>query len=433
MRRGQTEMHLCLAGARVIDPATGTDKCTNVYIKGTRIVRVGRAPQGFTPDQTICLEGQILAPGFIELGAHLREPGFEYKATIASECRAAASSGFTSVCCTPDTMPVIDNASVVEHIKQRAHTARAARVLYLGALTHGLQGDVLAEMRALKDSGCVAVTNADCAIRDTAVLRHALAYAASCGLTVFLHPIDYWLNRDGKMHEGAVSTRLGIPGIPEAEEIIAVNRDLTLVEETGVRAHFCRLSSARAISLIKRARRAGLPVTADVALSNLLFIDRDVGSFDPNYHLRPPLREARDRRHLRAAIKKRDVDAICGNHEPHDADAKAMPFSLSAPGISSLDTFVPALLSLVEQGAFDLNTAIAAVSQAPNDILGLSGGALTCDSPADICVFDPSQKWTVSKDTLDSAGKNTPFLNQTMRGKVTLTVIGGRIVHNTND
>lgn len=425
-------MSLCLAGARIIDPASKTDKCTNVYIDGGRIIKVGRAPRGFTADETIELRGQILTPGFIELAAHLREPGFEYKATIASESKAAAAGGFTSVCCTPDTLPVIDNASVVEHIKQRARGARAARVLCLGALTHGLEGNVLAEMRALKESGCVAVTNADHAIRDTSVLRHALAYAASNDLTVFLHPLDYWLNRNGKMHEGAVSTRLGIPGIPEADEIIAVNRDLTLVEETGVRAHFCRLSSARSVGLIARARRTGLPVTADVALSNLLFTASDVGSFDPNYHLRPPLRERRDRTRLRSSIKKREVDAICANHEPHDADSKATPFSLSAPGVSSFDTFLPALLSLVESGAFDLNTAIAAISQAPSDILGLNAGTLAPDAPADICVFDPLQQWTVSKDTLISAGKNTPFMHQTLRGKVTLTVIEGRIVYNTN-
>jgi len=426
-------MSLCLAGARVIDPATNTDKRTNVYIDGGRILKFGRPPQGFTPDETIDLRGQILTPGFIELAAHLREPGFEYKATIASESKAAAAGGFTSVCCTPDTLPVIDNASVVEHIKQRARGARAARVLCLGALTHGLEGDVLAEMYALKESGCVAVTNADHAIRDTAVLRHALAYAASNDLAVFLHPVEYWLSHDGKMHEGAVSTRLGIPGIPEAEEIIAVNRDLTLVEETGVRAHFCRLSSARSIGLIARARRAGLRVTADVALSNLLFTDRNIGSFDPNFHLRPPLREARDRTRLRSSIRKREVDAICGNHEPHDADSKATPFSLSAPGVSSFDTFLPALLSLVEQGAFDLNTAIAAVSQAPAEILGLSAGTLAPGAPADICVFDPAQQWTVSNNNLVSAGKNTPFLHQTLDGKVTLTVIDGRIVYNTND
>lgn len=425
-------MVLCLAGARVIDPATNTDKRANVYIDGGRILRIGRAPRGVTPDETIDVSGQVVTPGFIELGAHLREPGFEHKATIVSECKAAAGGGFTNICCTPDTLPVVDNASVVDHIKQRASRARAARVLCLGALTRGLEGNVLAEMRALKESGCVAVTNADRAIRDTSVLRHALAYAASCELTVFLHPLEYWLSREGKMHEGAVSTRLGLPGIPEAEEIIALNRDLTLVEETGVRAHFCRISSARSIGLITRARRAGLPVTADVALSNLLFTDRDVGSYDRNFYLRPPLREGRDRTGLLSGIRKREIDAICGNHEPHDADAKATPFSLSAPGVSSFDTFLPALLSLVERGAFDLSTALAAVSQAPNEILGLHGGTFAPDAPADICVFDPTREWTVTPDTLLSAGKNTPFLHQTMRGKVTMTLVEGRVVYKIN-
>jgi dihydroorotase len=378
------------------------------------------------------LRGQVIAPGFVELSAHLREPGFEYKATIASECKAAAAGGFTSVCSTPDTMPVVDNASVVEHIKQRAGRARAARVLCLGALTHALEGGVLAEMRALKESGCVAVTNADRAIQDTSVLRHALAYAASFELTVFLHPIEYWLSRGGRMHDGAVSTRLGIPGIPEAEEIIALNRDLTLVEETGVRAHFCRLSSARSIAIIARARRAGLPVTADVALSNLLFTDRNVGSFDPNFYLRPPLRENRDRARLRSGVRKRDIDAICGNHAPHDADAKAAPFSLSAHGVSTFDTFLPALLSLVESGAFDLSTAVAAVSQAPSEILGLDSGTLAPGARADICVFDPALEWTATPDALLSAGKNTPFLLQRLRGKVTMALVDGRVVYNAN-
>lgn len=425
-------MSLCLAGARVVDPATKTDKRASVYIDNGRIASVGRAPRGFKADETIDLSGQVLTPGFIELSAHLREPGSEHKATIASECKAAAAGGFTNICCTPDTIPVVDNASVVEHIKQRAGRARAARVLCLGALTHGLEGNVLAEMRALKESGCVAVTNADRAIRDTSVLRHALAYAASSELTVFLHPLEYWLSREGTMHEGATSTRLGLPGIPEAEEIIALHRDLTLVEETGVRAHFCRLSSARSIAIIARARRAGLPVSADVALSNLLFTDRDVGSYDPNFHLRPPLREGRDRARLRAGVRKREIDAICGNHEPHDADAKATPFSLSAPGVSSFDTFLPALLTLVERGAFDLGTAIAAVSAAPGAILGLNSGTLAPGAPADVCAFDPALEWTVTPETLLSTGKNTPFLRQTLRGKVTITLVEGRVVYNAN-
>lgn len=418
-----------LKGARVVDPANDIDKVTSVFVDGGKIAAIGRAPAEFVADETFDLHGQVVIPGMVELGARLREPGYEHKATISSECKAAAAGGFTSVCCTPDTLPVIDNASVVEHIKQRAGRARAARVLCLGALTQGLDGSVLGEMRALKESGCVAVTNADRAISDTSVLRHALAYAATFEMPVFLHPLDAWLTRAGAMHEGAVSTRLGLPGIPEAQELIAISRDLVLVEETGVRAHFCRLSSARSIALISRARRAGLPVSADVALANLLYIDRDVGSYDANFHVRPPLREARDRTRLKSAVRKREIDAVCGNHEPHDKDAKATPFSTSASGMSTFDTFLPALLSLVDNGAFDLPTAVDAASVAPSRILGLAGGTLTPGAPADICVFDPDREWIASADALQSAGKNTPMLNQTLRGRATMTFVDGRIVH----
>ncbi|MFP6780371.1 MAG: dihydroorotase, partial [Gammaproteobacteria bacterium] len=423
---------MCLKGGRVIDPASNLDKIANVYIDNGSVVAIGRAPRGFKPDEIENVRGLIVCPGLIELSAHLREPGFEHKGSIVSECRAAAAGGFTTVCCTPDTQPVVDNASVVEHIKQRAARTRAARVQCLGALTRGLDGQVLAEMRALKESGCVAVTNADNAIADTSVLRQALAYAASCELTVILRPRDYWLSSEGKMHEGAVSTRLGIPGIPEAEEVIAVTRDLTLVEETGVRAHFSRLSSRRSIALITRARRAGLKVTADVAINNLLYVDRDAGSYDSNYHVYPPLREKRHQSRLRTGVKKREIDAICGNHEPHEADAKSTPFSLSAPGTATFDTFLPALLSLVEQGVFSLTTALAAVTQAPSEILDLGCGSLSPGLPGDICVFDPNLEWTPTSENLLSVGKNTPFLGQPMRGKTLMTLVDGRVVYRYN-
>lgn len=422
-------MSLCLSGGRVIDPASNTDKTANLYIDDGRILSIGRAPSGFSAADTIDVRGQIVCPGFIELSAHLREPGYEYKATIINECRAAVAGGFTSICCTPDTQPVADNASVVEHIKQHARRARAAKVHCIGALTRGLEGNVLAEMHALKESGCIAVTNGDRAIADTSVLRQALGYAASCELTVILRPLEHWLGLGGKMHDGAVSTRLGLPGIPEAEEIIAVSRDLTLVEETGVRAHFSRLSSGQSVRLIMRARRAGVPVTADIALANLLFTDQDVGAYDTNFHLYPPLRETKHRTRLRAAVRKREIDAICGNHEPHDADSKTTPFSLSAPGMSTFDTFLPALLSLVDRGVFDLSTAIAAVSQAPSEILDLGVGSLTSGAPADVCVFDAQHEWLADASNLRSSGKNTPFLNQTLRGRTTMTIVSGRVVY----
>ena len=419
---------LRLRGGHVIDPASGRDGVADVWIDGGRIAAVGRAPRGAGKAREIPLAGKVLCPGFVDPGSHLREPGYEHKATIVSEARAAAAGGFTTVCCVPDTQPVLDNPSVVEHIAQRAAAAGAAQVVCLGALTVGLDGEVLSEMHALKAAGCVGVTNLDRAIKDTAVLKHALAYAASAELTVFLHPEDYWLARQGSMHEGAVSTRLGVPGIPHAAEVIAVHRDLTLLGETGARAHFCRLSAADSVKPIVDARRRGLLVTADVDLGHLSFTVDDIGAFNANFHLRPPLRDARDRAALRKAVKTGQIDIVGAYHEPHDLDAKAAPFGLTDPGMSTYDCFLPALLELVADDVFDLPTAIAAASTAPHRLLGQPGGTLEVGAPADLCVFDPRARWEATPAALASAGKNSPYLGRTLTGRVTMTLVGGRVV-----
>lgn len=421
-------MTIKLSNGRVIDPATGLDAVTDVYVQGPTIAAIGRAPRGFKVQREYRLDGLIVAPGLVDLGSHLREPGFEHKATIASEARAAARAGFTTLCCTPDTDPVLDNPSVVQHIQQRAAAARGARVLCVGALTVGLEGQVLAEMHALKAAGCVAVTNLDRTIMDTAVLKHALAYAASADLPVFLYSEDFWLGR-GFMHEGATSTRLGVPAIPSAAEIIGLHRDLTLVADTGVRAHFCRLSCGDSLAPLRAARRAGLPVTADTSILNLTYTSEDVDDFDANFHLRPPLRSKSDRQALRAGIKKRFVDAFCAYHEPHDADAKAAPFAQTEPGASTLDTFLPALLDLVARNAFDLRTALTAASLGPNQILGRDGGRLAPGAPADLCVFDPHLRWRVTAESLMSLGKNSPLLGEEVQGCNRLTLVGGAVVY----
>jgi dihydroorotase len=421
-------MAIKLSQGRVIDPTSDLDEICDVYIQDGAITALGRAPRGLNVRQEYQLDGLIVAPGFVDLGSHLREPGFEHKATIASEARAAARAGFTTLCCTPDTDPVIDNPTVIQHILQRAAAARSARVLCLGALTVGLNGEVLAEMHALKAAGCVGVTNLDRTIMDTAVLKHALAYAASTGLTVFLHSQDYWLGR-GYLHEGATSTRLGVPGIPSAAELIGLHRDLTLIADTGARAHFCRLSCGDALAPLAAARRAGLAVTADTSILNLLYSIDDIEDFDANFHLRPPLRSRQDRRALRAGINKGAINAIGAYHEPHDADAKAAPFALTEPGASTLDTFLPALLSLVAQNAFDLKTALRAASFAPNQILGRAGGTLTPGAPADLCVFDPALRWEICAESLASAGKNSAWQGTQAVGRNRLTIVGGAVVY----
>ncbi len=422
-------MSLKIRGPRVIDPANGIDAVADICIADGAIIGVGKTPSGFKPERHIDARGLVACPGFVDLGAHLREPGFEHKATIVGEARAAAASGFTTVCATPDTSPVFDTPAVAEHIAQRGTRSGAARVKYLGALTVGLGGEILAEMHALKKIGCVGVTNCSHVIEDTSVLQHALAYAASAGLTVFLHSEDYWLGRAGHMHEGATSTRLGVPGIPAAAEEIALHRHLALVHATGARAHFSRLSCGGSGRLVAAARRRGLPVSADVCLLNLRLTDEDVGAYDVNCHVRPPLRSSRDRRGLGRAVARGMIDAVTAHHEPHDADAKAAPFEVTEPGVSGYDTFLPILLELVAQGMFDLSAAITAVSTAPHRILGLDGGTLSVGAPGDLCVFDPRRVWEVSAETMLSAGKNTPFLGRTVQGRNVLTCVAGRIAY----
>ncbi len=426
-------MSIRLKGGLALDPLAGTQAKADVFIEHGKIVAVGRAPGGFKAKREIDVSGCVVAPGLVDLGSRLREPGYEHKATIASEARAAAAAGFTTLCATPDTQPILDTPAVAEQIHHLAGLARGARIRCMGALTVGLAGEVLSEMHALKAAGCVAVTNLERTIKDTAVLKHALAYAASAGLTVFLHPEEYWLARQGSMHEGATSTRLGVPGIPRAAEIIGLYRDLTLVAETGARVHLCRLSTAESIKSLVDARRAGLAVTADVDLMHLLHTDKDAGQFDANFHLRPPLRDRSDRQALRQGVKRGGIDAIAANHEPHDADAKAAPFALTEPGVSTLDIFLPRLLSLVAAGAFDLITAWRAASLAPHRILGLPGGTLAPGAPADLCVFDATQEWIAGPDTFQSKGLNSPCVGERLKGRTVLTLVEGQVVFHAKD
>ncbi len=422
-------MKLKIRQGRVVDPANDRDEVADVFIDGDTIAGIGRTPSGFKAQRDVDASGLIVCPGFTEIGAQLREPGEEHKATIASELTAAAAGGFTTVCCMPDTAPVIDTPAVVELINQRAKGVRGARVRCIGALTQALEGLILAEMHALKEIGCVGVSNAGQAIPDSNVLRHALAYASTLDLTVFLTAEDPWLGSQGTMHEGAVSTRLGVPGVSAAAELIGLGRDLLLVEEAGARAHFRTLSSARSIKYLTDARRSGLDVTADVGIAHLFLCDEDIGRYDAQCHVRPPLRTRRDRTRLRKGLADTQIDALSAHHQPHDVDAKAAPFSATESGISGLDTFLPLLLKLVDEGAVDLKRAIATAALEPARIVGLDSGALGIGDTADICIFDPQKEWCVTEETLLSQGKNTPFIGQTLRGKATLTLVGGRIAY----
>jgi dihydroorotase len=418
-----------IVNGRLIDPANGVDALLDLHILDGKVAAVGAPPEGFQPAAVIDARGQVVCPGLIDLAARLREPGFEYKATIASETAAAARSGITTLCCPPDTDPVIDTPAVATLIRRRAKQARKARVLSVGALTQGLRGDQLSEMASLQAAGCVALGNAQAPLVNTLVERRALEYAATFGITVFLRPEDKHLRDNGCVHEGAVAARLGLPGIPEAAETVAVARDLALAEHTGATIHFRGLSTATAVRMLRDAQAARLPVTADVSAHQLHLTENDLLDFDAQCHVTPPLRTPTDRDMLRQAVRDGTIGAICSDHQPHDIDAKEAPFPATAPGISALETLLPLALRLVEENVLDLPTAIARLTVGPAQILSLPYGRLDPGRVADVCVFDPAAVWRLDRATMASAGRNTPFHGWELAGQVTHTLFEGRVVY----
>ncbi|WP_457675100.1 dihydroorotase [Thiolapillus sp.] len=416
-----------IRGGRLIDPANGIDDRLDLWLADGRVLAVGQAPADFTPDQVIDATGRIVCPGLIDLGVHLREPGQEHKGTIDSEARAAARGGITTLVCMPDTQPVIDTPAVWELIRRRAKACGSARVLAIGALTQGLAGEQLAEMGALKQAGCVAVSNSRQRLASTLVARHAMEYASTFDLPVILCSEDPHLKANGCVHEGAVASRLGLPGIPAAAETVAVARDLALTEHTGSRSHFHTLSTGRAIEMIRQARQGGARLSAGVAIHQLFLMDTDVDGFDAACHVDPPLRTQGDRDRLRQGVRDGDIQVICSDHQPHEADAKTEPFPLTAPGISGLETLLPLSLKLVEEGILDLPTAIAALTAGPARVLDLPLGRLDAGRSADICIFDPEAIWELDPEDMASRGRNTPFAGWEFRGQVTHTLFEGRL------
>lgn len=422
-------MRLWIRNGRLIDPANKIDAVLDLWIADGCIAAVGTAPSGFDVDRTIDAQDLIVCPGLVDLSAHLREPGQEHKATIASETAAAAVGGITTLVCPPDTDPVVDTPAVANLIQQRAQNAGYARVLTLGALTQGLGSTQISEMGALKEAGCVGMSNARRPITNTLVMRRAMEYAATHDLTVFLHAEDPLLSNHGCVHEGEVGTRLGLPGIPEATETVTVARDLALVQQTGVHAHFCRLSTAQAVRMVARAQYDNLPVTADVSAHHLHLTEIDIGDFDGQCHVLPPLRTQRDRDGLRNGLAKETLLAICSDHQPHEADAKLAPFAATAPGISALETLLPLGLRLVEDKVLSLPELISRLTCQPARLLGIPVGTLGAGAIADLCLFDPKEQWELEPEQMHSRGRNTPFTGWQFNGRTVMTIFNGKIVY----
>ncbi len=422
-------MGLLIRNGHLIDPAHDVNGKHDLFLNDGFVAALDHQPEDFVVGRVIDAQGLVVCPGLVDICARLREPGLEHKARLESEIQAAVAAGVTRLSVPPDTNPVIDTPAMAQMIQQRAWQLGKAFIHPVGGLTKNLEGKFLTDMAALDDAGCVAVSNALQPVRDTVVMRRAMQYASTFDLTVFLHAEDPWLRGNGCVHEGFVSTRLGLPAIPEAAETVGVARDLALIETTGARCHFSHLSSARAVEMVAEARHRGLPVTADVAAHQLHLTENDIGFFNTQCHVIPPLRTERDREKLRRAVKDGVITAICSDHQPHETDAKLAPFSESEPGISGLETLLPLTLKLVEEKLLSLPEAIATLTHSPARILGVDSGHLRPGAAADVCIFDPEQKWVFERERMVSRGRNTPFHGWTFKGRVTHVLIGGEVVH----
>ena len=422
-------MRILIRGGRVVDPASGRDAVGDVLLADGKIAALDDAAKGATADRTIEAKGLVVAPGLVDLSARLREPGYEYRATLESEMDAAVAGGVTSIACPPDTDPPLDEPGLVDMLRRRAKALARSRIYPVGALTVKLEGKTLTEMAELAETGCVAFSQANVPVADTQVLWRALQYAATFGFPVWLRAQDQWLSKEGVAHDGEIATRLGLPGIPVLAETVALTTILELARATGARVHVCRLSSAAAVDLIRKAKADGLPVTCDVGIHHVHLCDIDIGYFDPMCRLDPPLRSQRDREALSAALADGTIDCACSDHTPVDDDHKHLPFGEAEPGATGLEVLLPLALRWGALRALPLAQTLAKVTSAPARILGVASGRVAVGAPADLVVFDPDAPLRVSAETLRSQGANSPFLGYELSGRVRTTLVAGQPVY----
>ena len=422
-------MKLRITNGRVIDPSQNLDSVVDLFIEDHRIVAIGEAPLGFDDAEVLDVAGKWVLPGLVDTAVALREPGYSQKGTIASEGRAAVSGGVTTLVCPPNTKPIVDTPAVAALIQDKADEAGMANVFPIGALTQGLQGEQLSNMVALTDAGCVALSNHGRDMASNRVLSRALEYAATHDLLVVFHANDSSLSEGGCAHEGMMSTMHGLAGIPETAETIGLMRDLLLVEKTGVRAHFARLSCAKSVEMIADAKASGLDVTCDVALHNLLLTDEVLKEFDGQFHVLPPLRSENDRLTLIEGLKTGVINAICSDHQPHEKMAKVAPFAATEPGMANVEVLLPLALRLMDEGDLELNQLLTALTVGPAACFGLEAGSLSVGSFADLVIFDSTDKWVWDRMTRKSKGSNSGFTGEQMTGRVTQTYISGQRVY----
>jgi dihydroorotase len=421
-------MNALIKGGRVLDPANGVDAVQDVLIQEGKIARLGKGlepPEG-TP--VIDAAGKVVCPGFIDIHVHLREPGYEYKETVATGTKAAAAGGFTAVACMANTHPVNDNGSVTDYILAKARSEGFVRVYPIGAVTRGLEGKELAELAELAEAGCVAYSDDGHPIMNAEVLRRAMEYTLPFGLPIISHAEDAHLVQGGVMNEGVVSTELGLGGRPATAEEVMVARDCCLAELTGAHVHVAHISTAGAVRLVKEAKARGIRVTAEVTPHHLLLTEEAVRGYDPNTKMNPPLRTKRDQEALLEALADGTIDCIATDHAPHALSEKEGDFDGAAAGIAGLETAASVLLDrLVRPGLLDLKTLIARLTAGPARVLNLPGGSLAPGVDADVTILDPARELTIDPSGFHSKSRNTPFGGWRVTGMPWMTLIGGRV------
>jgi len=423
---------LIIKGGRIIDPTQGIDEVGNILIADGLIKSIGKGTS-ITPNaEVISAKGKVVCPGFIDLHCHLRQPGFENKETIATGTRAAARGGFTTVCCMPNTDPPLDNLPLVEYVKSVAEKEALVRMLPIGCITRGRKSEELADMAEMAAAGVVGFSDDGSYVKNARLMRRAMEYSLPLGLPVVEHCEDSDLAMDGQMNEGIIATRLGLCGIPAAAEEVAIARDIILAELTGARLHIAHVSTVGSVELIRQAKRRGIKVTAEVTPHHLTMTEERVLGYNTNAKVNPPLRTQADIDALIAGLKDGTIDIIASDHAPHTLNEKLCEFGMATSGISGLETALGSLMGLVHQGKLPLDLLISKLTSEPARILGnIHGklGTLAVGALADITVFDPDAEWTVDVEKFASKGKNTPLNGEKLKGKVMMTIYGGRIVY----
>jgi dihydroorotase len=422
---------LFIEGGRVVDPASGVDGVRTVVVRDGKVAEVAERVERPRDARAIDARGRWVTPGFVDLHVHLREPGQEYKETVATGARAAVAGGFTTICAMPNTKPVNDNASVTELVLARAAAAGLARVVPVGCISRAQGGEDLAEYGELKAAGCAAVSDDGKPVVSSGLMRRALEYARAFGLVVAVHEEDPGLVGKGVMHEGAASTRLGLKGIPAAAEDVMVVRDLALLELTGGRLHVQHVSTRGAVRAIRDAKKRGLAVTAEATPHHLALTDEDVAAsgYATDYKMNPPLRSADDVKAVREGLADGTLDAIATDHAPHSAVEKDLEFDAALNGIVGLETAFSVCLELVKKGVLPEKRLFEALTVGPARAFGLAAGTLARGASADVAVLDPGAEWTVDPEKLHSRSRNTPWKGKRLPGRCVYTIVGGRIVH----